>query len=484
MKKIQSIVLFCIFNCVLYAQKPMDSLSSREDFEIFENILKKGHPNLYEYIDSDSLNYIFNTTKESISSKQSDIDLYKKMLTITDKIKDGHLLLFAPNSIKTDQYYFPLILKIIHTDLYTDTNDYGIPIGSKINRINGEKASIILDNLKKYVSCDGYNLTKKYRDIELRFGLFYGYEYGISKQFDIDYTEPTGATKSNTIAAESFIKVKHRNTKRNSYFAKYHNKENGFDFFNTYVGNKTPFVHYNKELNTAVLVINSFKSDVRLFKSKLLTIFKEINKKKIKNLVIDIRHNDGGFRSNAVHLYSFITSSIFKQFTSEYVASLSVPERKYATQTFLNEKEFLKDKFYHHPIYDGWKLDFDDMEVIMVPDRNRFQGNIYVLAGGTTFDAGAIFALNIKNNPKITLIGEETGGGYYTHNGGFIIYYELPNSKISMVLPMEKISHYVKDTTIPKGLGIPPDKHIIYTLDDLIEGKDPELDYVFRLIRG
>ncbi len=477
-------MLFCIVSCVVSAQRHIDSLGIKEDFKIFENILKKGHPSLYEFINEDSLNYIFENTKESLGSENSDIDLYKKMLNITDKIKDGHLVLYAPNTIKTDQYYFPLILKIINTEFYTDTDDFNIPIGSKIHEINGRGISVIFENMKKYAASDGYNLTKKYRDIELKFGLYFAYEFGIQKQFDINYTEPNGTKKNISIPAESFAKVRLRNTKRNSYFAKYHNKENDFNFFNTYISNKDPFVYFKEDLNAAVLVVNTFESDTRIFKSKLTKIFKEINKKKTRHLIIDVRQNNGGFRSNAVHLYSFISKGTFKQITSEYIASLSVPERKYTTRTFLNEKEFLKDKFNNHPIYDGWQISFDDMEAIMVPDKDRFKGKVYVLSGGTTFAAGSTFTLNVKNDPDILLIGEENGGGYYFFNGEFPVYYELPNSKILMSMSMEKVNHYVKDKTIPKGSGIPPDKHIILTLEDLISGRDPELDYIIRLIGG
>ncbi len=472
-----------IINAVLHAQKQIDSLAALKDFEIFENILKTGHPSLYEYTDQHSLDYLFETTKESITQNVSDIDLYKKMLQVTNSVKDGHLLLFAPNTIKTDQYYFPLVLKIINNHFYTDTDDFEIPIGSKINTINGNKAYTILESLKKYSATDGLNVTRKHRDIELKFGLFYAYEYGIAKQFTITYTEPNGTEKSIDLSAESFVTIKLRNTKRNSYFAKFHKQENGFDFFKNYINNKAPFVYYKEELSTAILTINSFGIDIRTFKSDLVKIFKEVKKKKIKHLIIDVRNNDGGFRPNAVHLYSFIAKKPFKQIVSERVISLTVPEKEHATRTFLNEKEFLTDRFKYHPIYDGWKLTFDDMEALMVPDQNRFKGKSYILTSGATFSAASTFCINAKNE-NITLIGEETGGGYYSFNGQFPVYYELPNSKIVMVMSMVRVQNFVKDKTIPKGSGTIPDQYIDLSVENLIEGKDPLLDYLFRLIKG
>ncbi len=484
MKRTVFTVLLWVTTFTLFSQKSLDSSAVAEDFKIFENILKNGHPSLYEYTSKDSLDYLFNAAKDSFTNELSDIDLYKKMIQITDNVKDGHLLLFAPETIKTDQHYFPLILKIINSKFYADTDDFGIPIGSRIDTINGNESIKILEKLKKYSPTDGYNLTKKYRDIELKFGLFYAYEYGLTKEFTIVYTEPNGDRKTKKITAESFVKVKLRNTRRHSYFAHFHNQKNGFDFFSKYIGNKAPFVYYNDELSTAVLVINSFGGDIRVFKSSLVKIFKEINEKKVRHLVVDIRNNDGGFRPNAVHLFSFITQRTFKQIISEYVVSLSIPEKDYVTRTFLNEKQSLTDKFKNHPVYDGWKLNFDDMEAIMVPDPNRFIGKVYVLTGGSTFSAASTFALCAKNSPNITLIGEETGGGYYFYNGEFPVFYEFPNSKITLLMSLEKIEQHVKDTSIPHGSGVPPDKYIKLSLNNLIEGKDPLLDYIYRMIKG
>ncbi|MFD2565697.1 S41 family peptidase [Aquimarina rubra] len=483
MNRILCIVFSVITSATLCAQKKITHEEAQKDFDIFQNILEKGHPALYEYISETDLDSVFSVTKESLSEEITDIELFKKMQQVSDQIRDGHLLLFAPNTINTTQYYFPLILKIIKSEFCIDTDDFGIPIGSKILSINEKSSTHILEALKKYASTDGHNLTRKYRDIELKFGLFFIYEYGLQKEYTVVYKEPGGEEKTITLAAESFVNVKHRNINRNSYFSNYHRASDKVAFFSKHINTKEPFVYYRKDLKTAVLVVNSFGMDIRAFKSRLVKLFKEINKKKMKHLIIDIRNNDGGFRPNSVHLFSFVTNKLFKQRTSAYVASLEIPEKKYVTRNY-GEKEFLKDKFYNHPTYDGWKLDFDDLETLMVPDKDRFRGKTYVLAGGTTFSAGSALALLAKNDPDILLVGEETGGGYYFHTGQFPVYYELPNSKIIMVMSMEKITHYVKDKKIPKGSGVLPDRTVQLSVEDLMKGKDSQLDYILRLIKG
>ena len=482
MNRFLYLAFFIQASIISFGQKNLSPNEAQKDFTIFKNVLQQGHPSLHEYVSDTVLDSLISSNQESLTTSISDIALFKKMQQITDQVRDGHLLLFAPNTLNTTQYYFPLILKILQKEFYTDTDDFGIPLGSKILSINTKNTTQILEALKKYTPTDGYNLTKKYRDIELKFGLFYIYEYGIHKEYTISYTEPEGTEKTITLPAESFVTVKHRNVHRNSYFAKYHQEKDKVAFFSKYINTKEPFVYYKKEHQTAVLVVNSFEIDITVFKSRLIQLFKQIDKKKVKHLVIDIRNNNGGYRPNSIHLFSFITDQLFKQRTKTFVSSIDIPEKQYSTRTY-NEKEFLRDKYYNHPEYDGWKLNFDDLEMMMVPDRDRFKGKVYILAGGSTISAGSALALLAKNDPNILLVGEETGGGYYSHVGQFPVYYELPNSKIIMAISMEKINHYVKDTSLPKGFGVIPDRAITLSVEDLIEGKDSQLDYILKLIK-
>ncbi len=476
------VVFFLIFG-ILYTQKKSNPSLAQQDFKIFKSILTKGHPSLYEYVNKEYLDSIMSTEESTLTGEISDMALYKKMLFVSDKIKDANLLLIPPKTFSLQQHYFPLILKLIDKEFYTDTDDYGIPIGSKIIKINDKITSSILKDLEIYSSSNGYNTTKKYRDIELKFGFFYSYQYGIEKHFSIDYTTPQGNIKNITLPAEPYNSVQLRETKRNSYFFEFHKKIDKNSFFKNYHTNKMPFLFFKEKLKTAILVVNSFAIDSNKFSSYLETIFKEIKKKKVKHLVIDVRNNEGGYRENAIYLYSYLTSSLFKQRISEFVSSLSIPERKYSSGTFIEDEKKLKKTFYDHPSYNGWELSFDNLETIMVPNTNNFNGKIHVLTGGKTVSEGSDFALLAKNDPEILLIGEETGGGYYFQTGEFPIYYELPNSRIKLIMFMKKINHYVKNKTIPEGSGVIPDKKIHLSVLDLIKGNDPLLDYVFKQIK-
>lgn len=379
---------------------------------------------------------------------------------------------------------FPLMLKVIDGKLYTDTDEYGIPIGSEILSINGRKSEEIIKKMLKYAPSDGYILTKKYRQIETEFGILHYYEFGEKDTYIIESLTPENRTRKNIVKGEEFEQIGKRYALRNSHFATYHNFRDRIEFFNKRVKEKWPFYYSIDSINTVVLTINSFGLEPKEFKSKLVDIFDEIRKERAKNLIIDIRANNGGFRINAINLYRFLTNKPFKQRILESTITDRLPKEEYIIHKMSDYTEFMETYFASADIEDGkWLLTEDHAQSEMIPNKNRFKGNIYVLIGGKTFSAGSAFALSAKNDPSITLIGEETGGGYYFHTGQYPVLYMLPNSKIMLRMSFVKIDHYVTDNSIIKGRGVLPDFVIGLKVQDLIKGIDSQMEYVIKKIR-
>lgn len=335
----------------------------------------------------------------------------------------------------------------------------------------------------KYAPSDGFNLTKKYRQIEKEFGILHFYEYGSKESYSVKYTTADGEVKTNIIAPKSFKSIGNRYPNRNSHFAAYHQDTNRLDYFRNRIAEKWPFVYYIDSINTAVLTVNSFGLDPQEFKSKLIGLFKEIKKKKAENLIIDVRQNIGGYRINAINLYSFLTNEPFKQRISESAVTNVLPQEKYIIHTMSDYTEFFEMYFASAQKEDErWILTEDHAQAEMIPYKKPFKGNVYVLIGGNTYSAASAFALSAKNDKNITLVGEETGGGYYFHTAQYSALYELPNSKIMVRMPFVKIDKYVFDNSVPKGSGILPDKEVTLTVEDLIKGTDSQLDFVVKQI--
>lgn len=481
--KTKIVTFFAILPLLITAQSQLTQKQVREDFKILKSALTEAHPDLYAYNSKESWDSLFVSFEDKMATLNNNSQLFKAFTEITDFAKDGHLMLF-PSPSEHEPVFFPLILKIIDEDFYTDTDDFDIPVGSKIISINNIKASDILKKLLKYAPADGYNLTKKYREIELKFGVFYGCEFGQPETYNIVFQDLAGKIKEVSLKGEHFDKIKMRNATRHTYASKYHGYNDKLEYFKERINPKEPFVYSIDSTKTAVLTVNSFQHDIKTFTSQLITIFKDIKKRKSNNLIIDIRQNIGGFRPNAINLFTYIANQPFKQRVSETIKTLELPEKAYVTRTYLETKTYLTNRFKDNKQNNYWKITTDtEAESYMNPNKNRFKGKVYVLTSGMTFSAASAFALNAKNNDDITLVGEETGGGYYFHIGEFPVFYQLPNSKITLLISLIKIEHFVKDSSIPKGSGVPPDVYVPTTLDDVISGKDSQLDYILNHIK-
>lgn len=478
-----SIFLVLLFPFSILGQHELSQEEALEDYFIFKEILTVGHPSLYAYTSQVEWDSIFTAFEQNeIQEVKSSNDLFKSISSIAENVKDGHLNILHPK-IDSLPDLFPIMVKLIDGKMYTDTDDFGIPLGSEVISINSKSSETILKDLLKYAPSDGYNLTKKYRQIEKEFGILHYYEYGNKENYIVKYSTADGVLDTVVIVPKSFESIGNRYPYRSSHYATYHGNVDRVAYFRSRIAEKWPFVYYIDSINAAVLTVNSFGLDPQEFKSKLIRLFKEIKKRKVENLIIDIRQNIGGYRINAINLYAFLTHEPFKQRISESAITKVLPHEEHVIHTMSDYNDFFEMYFDSAKEENGrWVLTEDHAKEEMIPYKKPFKGEVYVLIGGNTFSAASAFALNAKNSNEIVLIGEETGGGYYFHTGQYPALYELPNSKIMVRMPFVKIDKFVLDNSVPKGSGILPDIEVTLTVNDLIEGKDSQLDYTVNHI--
>lgn len=475
--------LIILLPFVVSAQSVLSQKEIMDDYTIFKNILTNGHPSLYEYTSKPKWDSLFNHFEQyEIQQIKTSADLFKSMSALADNAKDGHLIIH-PAKMEVIPPMFPLLIKIIDKKFYTDTDDFDIPLGSEIISIDSSDSKQLLQQMLKYAPTDGFNTTKKYRQIESEFGILHYHEYGEKKNYLVTYSTPHGTIKTTNIKSEPFESIGKRNAYRNSYFSAYHQYQNKAAYFENRINQKMPFVYYIDSINSAVLTVNSFGVDPKEFKDQLIGLFADFQKKKVKHLIIDIRQNIGGYRINAINLFSFITEQPFQQRISESAIISTLPQKEHLIHTMSDFDDFFKSYFAStEKEVDCWVLKKDHAQNEMTPYKKPFKGNVLVLIGGKTFSAGATFALSAKNNSNITLIGEEAGGGYYFHTGQYPALYQLPNSKIMVRMSVVKINHYINDKSTAKGSGILPDVEINLTPHDLIDGKDSQLYYIIKRI--
>ncbi|MEN9907504.1 MAG: hypothetical protein RLZZ540_645 [Bacteroidota bacterium] len=476
----------------------------KQDVDFTHKKLQKLHPKLDYYISKESLDYKFDSLKTTIDKPLTPLEFYKKISTVVASIRQGHSYVLVPEKQFSKKETKAIIKKGVGPFSQFDFSFYNdklyviknksynktIQPGTEVLSVNGVQPQNLTKEYNQFYSSDGFNTTLKNRIAARRFVSNFITEYGIKdslqyvfksndsikaitiKRFKLDSIEKKSKKKIEKIVPVD--KAKQKALKRKK-------RINGFEkSTNTFIRElRFP----SKDSSVAILKIRGFKSGK--FRKFYKESFAEIQKQNTKTLIIDIRNNGGGRLSEIIKLYSYLADSTFVFLKkSEVVSRASLFNGVYSNKGTVAVKVV---KALFAPLMYGYLLVnvhkdkdgknyFDTETKPKQINKKAFKGKIYVLINGASFSASSILSSNLKGSKRATFVGEETGGDYNGTVAGFMPVVTLPHSKLKIRIGIMNIAPYYQTEVL--GHGIYPDIPITPTLEDQIQGKDPELDWI------
>jgi C-terminal processing protease CtpA/Prc len=206
--------------------------------------------------------------------------------------------------------------------------------------------------------------------------------------------------------------------------------------------------------------------------------FKEIKKDHISDLVIDVRANGGGDAGISTLLTRYLTDHKFKMADSLYTVKAPSGYNRYI------EKEFwynLLTRFLTRKESDGkYHFRYFEKHVFSPKRKDHFNGQVYLMIGGNSFSATTLFVGDLKGQKNVTVVGEETGGGYYGNTAWIIQDVTLPNTKLRFRLPRFRM--VIDKTRDKNGRGIMPDVWALPSSEAIGRGIDYKAMKVKELI--
>lgn len=452
----------------------------QEDYTLLRNILEKKHPSLYWYTSKDSMDYYFDEGYKNISDSMTELQFGWKILApLTNKIHCGHTSFSMSkgwNKFIRDKRIpsFPLYLKIWKDTMVVTANlnkkDSTIKKGMLITSINGIRNQDMIKKIFGHLVQDGYEDNVNYIRLSTSFPFFHRNIFGIYKNYFVQYIDSLGRERKASLplfglTEDTLKKIKNFLPVKQKHFSRKDKLENSRSLKNTN--------------GIYVMTINSF-SDGNHLKSFFRKSFKLIQKNNIKNLVIDIRANGGGDISNYVSLAKYIRHTPFKVADTAVAISKSfAPYTKYIRAGFFNNIGLLvltrkgPDGRYH---FGYW-----ERHTINPKDKDHYTGNVYVLTNGLTFSASSLFCNTIKGQNNVTLVGENTGGGWHGNSGIMIPDITLPNTKLKVRLPTFRLVQYQHISKT--GTGVVPDIYVGPTVESSRKDIDRKMEFVKQLIK-
>ncbi len=468
-----------------YAQTSIPELEQKfsveelkDDFKSFRGNLEKLHIGLYSYTPKSELDKAFNQIEAELDRPMTALEFFNKFTRLNKLIGNVHTGIRPPkkiwDAIKKELPLFPFEVYWDKDSLFILKNlsdNLMIKDGSKIKTINGKSAEIIFEEMKNSLRRDGYNESYPIERAAYSFAIIYAAQNEMPDSFEIELNEPSGEIKT--------VKVKPLPTKKlnENHLARY----------------KKPRIAWEKTKDTALKL--SITGDVatitiRIFEMSLIEekgqkwkkffkrSFKEIRKKGVKHLIIDLRDNNGGQTKPGINLIKYLTDKPFNFFKSINANVGKIP----------NPKSFVSDGSIENFELYNWVKKGDLYELkekaefkMHKPVKKPFQGKLYVLINAFSNSATGTFAGQVKSLTNAIFIGQETGGNPNQTVARQIINMELPNSKIQVSIPLVLS---VKNVNFEnKGHGIIPDHPIKPSIKDVLNKNDSVMEFTLSLIR-
>ncbi len=486
-----SVILIFLFteNSQSQSVQSSNNLTSTDlmlDFKILKDVLRNYHPGLYRFQDSITIQKHFDNLEQELNHDMPLSEAYLLFSKFTAKLKCGHTFcsyynqsgttkdLLFNNSDKVPFTFF-LFDKRMFVEKNVSENE-NLKQGTEILAINNIPVAAIIDTLLQYAKGDGNNNLKRLNDLNLSglgkfeaFDIFYPLLFQKNNDMyalEIKQPDQNNALQINVKAisrAERFARIEKKYGKQPSTYDDLWR----FKLLNDEIG----------YLKIGTFVTNKLTIDWKTFLNKS---FDELNEKKIQNLIIDIRGNEGG--DDAVNLVlgkklakQEIEFPAFKELLRyEKVSNEHRPYLNTWDKSFFDRsgKLIAQGKGFY-----TWKKDKGNS--IIKQNSKAFQGNTYLLVDAANSSATFFLTAGLQQNKIATIVGSETGGNLKGTNGGQLFFLWLPNSKIEIDIPL--IGYY--PLTEQPDKGIDPDIEVQLNISDILSNEDKVLETALELIK-
>ncbi len=457
-------------------KKKFDTDLLREDFRVFRLALEEGHAGLYRYTPKKELDGQFEAVEKSLTMPLTEIEFFRLLAPLVGNINDGHTRIYFSTALENDlqgqPVLFPFKLRFIGGKAYLFRNyseNGDLVMGSELLSVNKKPVAEIIDLMLPLVTRDAHVETARFRRMESTtlFGNLYTALFGPTATFTIAYKEPG----SEDVRIVDIKGIPPRDL--NGVFARRYPD----------AAAQLPPIQLEWKEEIPVLTVRTFgsgpyQSAKISYPTFLRDTFKELQDKGTRHLVIDLRDNGGGDDAYGKILFAHLMDKPF-----DYYRHLRMNQAEYSFFKYTNvppERAKLPANQFKKNDEGTYDLTFHPNLGVQQPIPPVFQGKVYVLINGNSFSGTGECTSLIHYHKKAVFIGEECGSGYYGNTSGFMPELTLPNTKLRVRIPL--LLYTMAVSGYPEDRGIIPDYPVAPSIKDLLEGRDPAMEFTIELI--
>lgn len=449
----------------------LDPALLRQDFLILRNALEEAHPGIYRYTPKPELDRIFDRAAAHLNRPMTALEFYRVVSPAVAALKCGHTFLEVSqetqNAMTDSIPLLPLEVRILGRKIYVfrDYSDANRLAGAEVLSINGVTSGQILPTMLASFHGDGdtptpgpWRIGHGHTFAEELYALL-----GMESPFRLRYTL---AGRDGEVVLEGLPE------RKIDLVAKSRFPQDG----------RSPVRATYRLLNdgnVGVLKIYGFggnAQDGKPLGEFFQDVYKDLNGKRVPNLIIDVRDNGGGADELGKQLFSYLVTEPFQYYRDLVIKKLTFDFFPYAREP----KPISPDRVQKKPNGQYLLVSHPNWGT-QPPGKPYFGGKVFALMNGGSFSTTCEFLSTLHAHHRATFIGEEAAGGYYGNTSGPGALLVLPNSKLR--LPVHFMTYYMAIEGTKFGSGsIPPDRPVSYSVEELLAGKDKEMEVALQLI--
>lgn len=402
-----------------------------DDLDQLGNTLLKVHPNALKFISKEVFLKSIEAKKALITANTTYGEFAWYCSEIIANLHCSHTNMgsfYYEASLLPVAKRFPLQTRWVNNQLFVVdafNNEKNVKIKEEIVSINGVAVSEIVNDSYKHIPSQGYIETTKNHFFNTWSSAMIPYALGFPVNYEITLK-----------GVEKPILLNMAETNPGPFI------DRSLD-----ISDKNLSLGFIDD-ETAILTVASFNyyrwNDYEVFENFIDSSFTEINKRGIKNLIIDLRGNGGGSQSSSIHLLQYLVD---KPFT-----------------------------YYSNAQFEG-KTEKIEGEDVVNPFANRFKGKSYFMIDGTGNSTTGHFMSIVKYFKIGTIVGEELGSNQFCSAGMTIR--RLSNTKLEFYVANN--THESLAISLPDETGILPDYYVTQSIDEYLNNVDAVKVYTIKL---
>jgi hypothetical protein len=445
-----------------------------EDLQVLRRTIEQSHPDPFRYHTKVEMDLLFQSVDTSLRNPVTAEGFIRAVMPVLKAMGDANTSLGLP-AAQAELYshsvpLIPITVGVLGGKLYVDQELKGFrsfPPGSELLRINGRLSSRILATLRASQVPEGANTTRTDRRIGLKFPELYRRFVEDPDGFTIDYRAPDGTQGTKTVHAMTRDEMDRSMGQRGFRLRSWRMEE-------------------LRDVNTGWLTLESLDrkglEKEGIAPEKFLSSVREaVRRDRLTTLVIDLRGAGGEDTGLADQVFSLIAKTPYRLFRAMSVRSGNIPDSYKYAQPAPEFYASLGTDFMPEP-NGRMGLKPDDPRLQMTsPEKDAFQGTVYVLCDGGTVDAAAALVMLAKRSHRATLVGEETGSNATSYCAGQVLQITLPRTGCILRLPLVRFVPDGNPGTDP-ARGELPDHVVTQLPNGLANGTDVVRNALVQLI--